>query len=77
MTLKDWSSSAAIKVGQTNELTVVAEDESLTFFVNEEELTTIEDSTLAEGKIGLLIDMFEADSSATVNFDNLIVTALP
>jgi regulator of RNase E activity RraB len=77
MTLKDWSSSAAIKVGQTNELTVVAEDESLTFFVNEEELTTIEDSTLAEGKIGLLIDMFEADSSATVDFDNLIVTALP
>ena len=56
---------------------MVADGETLVFFVNEEELTVIEDSTLAEGQIGLIIDMFEEEASATVDFDNLIVTVLP
>ena len=38
--LKDWSSSEAINVGETNELKVVANGETLTFFVNGEQLTT-------------------------------------
>jgi hypothetical protein len=70
--LKDWSGAKAIKPGETNELKVIANGESLTFFVNGEELTTIKDDTLAEGQIGLIVDMFE-EGPAAVDFDNLVV----
>jgi hypothetical protein len=71
--LKDWSSAKAIKPGQTNELMVVAQGTTLTFFINAEELTTIEDDTLSEGKVGLVMDMFEEGKSVAVDFDNLII----
>jgi hypothetical protein len=71
--LKDWSSAKAVKPGQTNELKVIAKGSTLTFFVNAEELTTIEDDALSEGKVGLVVDMFEEGKSATVDFDNLII----
>lgn len=74
--LKDWSSAPAIKVGQTNELMVIAEGSTLTFFVNGEDLTFLEDDTLSEGQIGLIVDMFEEDTSATVVFDNLVVESV-
>jgi hypothetical protein len=70
--LKDWSGAKAIKPGETNELKVMADGESLTFFINGEALTTIEDDTLAEGKIGLIVDMFE-EGPAVVDFDNLVI----
>jgi serine/threonine protein kinase len=71
--LKDWSSAKAVKPGQTNELKVIAKGSTLTFFINGDELTTIEDDTLSEGKIGLVVDMFEEGKSAAVDFDNLII----
>lgn len=74
--LKDWSSSEAIKAGQTNRLKVIARGSSLTFFVNDEQLTMIEDNHLTEGKISLVLDMFEKGRTATVEFDNLVVQAL-
>ena len=74
--LKDWSSSEAIKPGQTNRLKVIARGSSLTFFVNDEQLTTIENDSLAEGKISLVMDMFEKGRTATVEFDNLVVQTL-
>jgi serine/threonine protein kinase len=72
--LKDWSSSNAINVGETNELKVVAKGETLTFFVNGEQLTTLQDNTLAEGQVGLIVDMFEAGQTAAVDFDNLVIS---
>ena len=75
-TLKDWSSTGAINVGETNELMVIAEGDSLTFFVNGEQLTQLEDDTLSAGTVGLLVDIFEDDSSAAVDFDNLIIREL-
>jgi serine/threonine protein kinase len=74
--LKDWSSTDAIKIGQPNELMVRAEGNMMTFFVNGEQLTTLEDSTLTKGNIGLVVDMFEADLSATVDFDDLIISSI-
>jgi hypothetical protein len=44
--------------------------------VNGEELTTLEDDTVASGQIGLVVDIFEDDTSATVSFDNLIIQAI-
>ena len=74
--LKDWSSAKAIKPGQTNELKVIAKGSTLTFFVNGDELTTIENDTLSAGKVGLVMDMFEESKSATVDFDNLVVSSV-
>ncbi len=74
--LKDWSSTEAIKVGQTNELKVIANGSSLTFFVNGVQLTSLQDNTLARGKIGLIVDIFEEGTSATINFDNLTLRTL-
>lgn len=72
-TLKDWSSSSAIKKGETNRLIISAKGSTLTFFVNDVQLTTLEDDTLTEGRIGLVVDMAESEKSATVDFDNLII----
>jgi hypothetical protein len=71
--LKDWSSSPAIKPGQTNVLTVSAIGNTLTFYVNDVQLTTLQDNALAEGDIGLVVDMGESGKSATVDFDNLVI----
>jgi len=45
----------------------------LTFFVNDVQLTTLEDDTIPEGKIALVVDMAEGEKLATVDFDNLII----
>jgi hypothetical protein len=69
----DWTKSGAIKVGQTNKLAVLAQGDSLSFYVNDEPLVTIEDDTVLEGQVGVLIDMFAEDESAKVAFDNLLI----
>ena len=56
-----------------NELKIVAKGENLTFFVNGQQLTTIKDDTLSEGRIGLIVDLFEAEQTAAVDFDNLVI----
>ncbi|MDL1891394.1 DUF1080 domain-containing protein, partial [Sphingobacteriales bacterium CHB3] len=71
--LKDWSTSKAIKVGQTNKITVQADGGHLTFYVNDEKLTTLENDTSLNGKIGLVIAMFDKGTEATVHFDNLTI----
>ncbi len=75
-TLQEWTYTEAINVDATNELQVIANGSTLTFLVNGEELTTIEDDTFSSGTVALIVDMFEADQSATVDFDNLIIGAL-
>ncbi len=75
-TLKAWSSTNAINVGETNELMVIANGSRLTFFVNGQRLTTLEDDTLAAGTVGLVMDMFEEGKSAAVEFDNLVIRAI-
>ena len=45
-------------------------------FINGEELTTLEDDTLSEGKIGFVLDMFEAGQSTAVDFDDLVIKAV-
>ena len=74
--LKDWSGTKAIKPGQANELKIIAKGGTLTLFVNGEQLTTIKDDTLSEGKVGLIVDMFEEGKSATVDFDNLVISRI-
>lgn len=74
--LKDWSSTSAINTGETNTLKVIANGQTLTFFVNDEQLTTLEDSTLDKGQIGFVLDIFEEGQTAAVVFDNLMIRAV-
>jgi serine/threonine protein kinase len=76
ISLKEWSSTEAINIGETNEIMIVAAGSRLSFYVNGEQLTTLEDDTVASGQIALVLDMLEDDTSATVSFDNLIIQAL-
>ncbi|NJN93756.1 MAG: protein kinase [Anaerolineales bacterium] len=71
--LKEWSSTTAIKPGETNRLIISAEGDSMTFYVNEVQLTTLEDDTISTGQIALVVDMAEGDKSATVEFDDLVI----
>lgn len=71
--LKEWSSSSAIKPGETNRLIISAEGDKLTFFVNDVQLTTLEDDTISTGQIALVVDMAEGEKVATVEFDDLII----
>ncbi len=72
--LVEWTASDAINIGEMNELGVTAVGGKLSFSVNDEVLTTIEDETVEEGQIGLVVDMFEADQIAFVEFDNLTIS---
>ena len=71
--LQDWTSSEAIKPGQTNEVTIMAVGSTLTFSVNGEQLAVVEDDTLAGGTISLVVEVFEAGQSAIVDFDSLVI----
>ncbi|MFN8459510.1 MAG: family 16 glycoside hydrolase [Anaerolineae bacterium] len=71
--LKDWSTSKAIKVGGTNKITIEADGGHLTFYVNDEKLTTLENDTSLSGQIGLIVAMFDKGTEATVHFDNLVI----
>jgi serine/threonine protein kinase len=72
-TLKDWSSSQAIKRGETNRLNVSAQGDTLAFAVNDTPLTTLKDDTISEGQIALIVEVAESEKTAVVEFDNLVI----
>ncbi len=72
--LKDWSTSEAIKVGEINKIKLEAQDDTLTFYVNDQPLTTVQNDVSLSGKVGPLIAVFEKGTAAKVEFDNLIIT---
>jgi serine/threonine protein kinase len=73
--LVDETPMAAIKANELNQLAVQADGSMLSFFVNGEIATTIEDHTLESGKIGVLINV-KADKKGTIEFDNLVIREL-
>jgi len=56
-----------------NHLKVVCAGSTLSLEVNGELLATVEDATLAEGKVGLLAGAF-SNTGVDIRFDNLLVT---
>ncbi len=72
-TLQDWTVSEAILPGETNTLTVIAEDSRLAFLVNGQPLTDLHDEALSTGTVGLVVEVFQEGQSATVQFDNLVI----
>lgn len=71
--LVDWTSSSAINnLGQSNNLRIEMNGDTLTFFCNDQELTTLSDSTFSSGELGFATETF-AEGNGTVAFDNLLV----
>lgn len=73
----DWQPSDAINQGEaTNVLEVEAAGPQFVFRVNGEEVSRVEDETLAKGKIGLYAGAF-SEGDVVITFDNLEVEPLP
>jgi len=65
---------------ETNHLAIIAQGPQITFYVNGEPLWFIHDESVSRGRIQLLAENAEADSSLRVRFDNFKVwdiTGLP
>lgn len=71
--LVEYAESPAINRDGPNHIVVEAIGPSLTFFINDEEVASIEDDSLEHGAIGLTLDLFDKDSEVYIEFDNLIV----
>ncbi len=75
--LAGWQQSPAIQqgLGMSNHLALDCDGSEFDFSVNGTLLTSVTDSTLAAGSIGLAAGAF-AEAGVVVQFDNLRVTAL-
>jgi hypothetical protein len=72
-TIKDWTTSSAVKTGKsTNRLKVVARGSSITVHANGQELTTITDSDFTRGEVALIAAAGTA-ADFEVAFDNFEV----
>ncbi|WP_376795843.1 protein kinase [Thermogemmatispora sp.] len=72
----DWASSSALRpgTGVQNTLQIIANGSSLSFYVNNVYLTTVNDSTYAQGNIAFLAT--PGDNDANVVYTNLAIYAL-
>lgn len=72
-TLADWQASERVKPqGEVNLIKVVCQGPRMSFYVGDEELISVEDSSFERGDVGLFAGTF-ADASAEAEFDNLQV----
>jgi hypothetical protein len=73
----DWASSAAIKTSNaSNVIKVVMKENTLTFYVNDQQVGQKDDATFTEGDIGLFALTLLDKPGTDVSFDNVSVTAL-
>ncbi len=73
-----WFDSSAVQTGLnvTNRLRVVAEAGNMIFYVNDQEVGRVTDSTFSSGDVGVLVQTL-GGGGVTVEFDNLRVQPLP
>lgn len=78
ITLDEGSADINLETGVTNSFAILAKGEEFTFYVNNQELTTVTDPTLSEaGWIGLGVGLADGDQTAAVDFDNFLVNEAP
>jgi len=64
--------------GVVNNIVILVKGSAFTFYANGQELVTVTDTTLSEpGKIGLGVELDEGGQTAVVEFDNLVIKAVP
>jgi hypothetical protein len=70
----EWAASEAIHTGAaTNHLEVVCQGSTITFFVNDQQLTQVEGADYRQGDIGLYAGAFY-EPGVEIHFDNLSIT---
>ena len=74
-TLLNSDEVLALKPWQANRITVIAEGSRFVFFINEQFIAEVFDSTLSLGKIGLTINLGHEGDTATFEFDNFELRA--
>jgi hypothetical protein len=67
----DWTDTTAIRPGRVNRLAVKGEGNTFTLYVNNQRLSAFTDDRLADGKVGVNVDIEEAGSGAIYQFDSL------
>jgi len=73
---QEWAKSSAIKTGNaTNLVKVVCNGDKLSFYANDVKLTDYNDSSFANGHIGMRVES-KSEGNVTVAFDNLTVRAI-
>ena len=68
--------SSAVRVGETNRLAVLSEGATLTFYINDTYLAELTDAEFNRmGKVGVLLELLNANDSAILKFDNFQLNA--
>jgi hypothetical protein len=77
ITLVGWTNSSAIETGKgSNNIKIIAQGDTFTFYVNGVKLGECTDRSLSSGEIGLVAGARD-DGEVHVSFDNLKVWAIP
>jgi hypothetical protein len=75
--LVDWTESSAINRGrETNRLKVECRGAAMTFYVNDVELTRVEDGRYREGDVGVIAGTFYVETGTHILFDNFQIDPL-
>ncbi len=69
-TLIPWTVTTALQAGQSNKLTIVGEGSHFSFYINETFVDEAQDSEFTSGKVGLGIELHQADEQGSYEFDN-------
>jgi hypothetical protein len=73
--LIEWTKTSIIKPGDTNLLTVTAQGSHFYFYINNQFVGEINDSTLTKGKVGLTIVIDNIGDTVVLEFDNFELRA--
>ena len=74
--IRDWQESTHIRTGAaTNRLKVVCLGQEISLYVNDQYLETVQDTSFAEGAVGMLAGTSLGEPYARFSFDNLRVYA--
>lgn len=74
-TLRDWISTTAIRPGQVNRITVLAQGSHFACYINDQLVTETDDSLVAKGQAGLNIGFIVLNTPAVFEFDNFELRA--
>jgi hypothetical protein len=75
--LVKWTAAAAIHPGkETNRLKVECQGPTMVFYVNDVELTRVQDDRYSEGDVGVIAGTFYDEAGTHILFDNFAVEPL-
>jgi hypothetical protein len=73
-TLIDWKETALINVNGLNQLKVVGNGDEFIFYINNQEVDNLTDSTFDNGTGGLAIELYDPGDISTFEFDNFTLS---